>query len=173
MKANPPPILRTRSRHKILFFYHRIHLLSLAEQITRRAPQWSIESSFATQQLLPKPLKSNELLVLTRLSLQRCPCRREQDSNFLSLFEKKALTRPSSQRFSCIWLCGLSGVYGLFHILRCPALQFFQYYGLRSAMLFGSHAYWPDNQDRWQVFAAASSPFSHVDIQFSCNIADC
>ena len=119
--------------------------------------------------LLSKPLKSNGLSVPTRPSLQPSPHFREQRSNFLFLFLKEALTRPSLQPHVCTGPGVLAGACGFVpHTLDAVTSNFASTLGCESARLFGYPAYWPDNQDRWQAFAFARNSSWRVGIQ-SCH----
>src|SRR5208337_839017 len=116
--------------------------------------------------LLSKPLKSNELSLLTRPSLQPRPHFREQCSNFLFLLLKEALTRPSLQPHVCSGPGALAGACGFVpHILDVVISSFASTPGCESARPVGPPFYWPDNQDRLQVFAFARRSFWHVGIE--------
>ena len=116
--------------------------------------------------LLSKPLKSNELSVPTRPSLQPLPHVREGCNNCLFLCRKEALTRPSLQLRFLAGACAPSGECGFFpHTPDGVTSSFASTPDCESARPVGSLFYWPDNQDRWQVFAFARRTFWRVGMQ--------
>jgi hypothetical protein len=108
-------------------------------------------------------LISNELFALTHPSLQRSPSGRKRDNNFRFLFQKVALTRPSLQLCFCVGFYGIFGACGFVPQTSDDALSSFSNrMDFDPAKLSGNPAYWPDSQDRLQVFAAATIFFLHV-----------
>jgi hypothetical protein len=84
-----------------------------------------------------------------------------------------ALTRPSLQLDFCSGAFGFPGLSGFAQrSLDGEPSSFASTLGFGLTRLFGCPAYWPDNQDRLPVFAAASKPFWRVDTGFFYNSVD-